>query len=50
MDIQRLVDGGAAAMALGYLVATVVAALLAVYMGITLTRLAVRLHVSREQR
>lgn len=50
VDIQRLVDGGAAAMALGYLVATVVAALLAVYMGITLTRLAVRLHVSREQR
>jgi len=50
VDIQRLVDGGAAAMALVYLVATVVAALLAVYMGITLTRLTVRLHVSREQR
>jgi CrcB protein len=40
VDIQRLVNGGAAVTALGYLSATVAAALAAVYLGVTLTRLA----------
>jgi fluoride exporter len=50
VDIQRLVDNGAAGVALGYLAATVLAALAAVYAGITLTRLAVRTRRAREQR
>jgi CrcB protein len=50
VDIQRLVAGGAALTALVYLVGTVLAALTAVYVGITLTRLAVRLHLTKERR
>lgn len=42
VDIQRLVNTGAAVTALIYLVTTVLAALSAVYAGITLTRLVVR--------
>ncbi len=49
VDIQRLVNAQAAGVALGYLVATVVAALVAVYIGITLTRLAVRARRRRER-
>jgi CrcB protein len=40
VDVQRLVDAGAAVTGLAYLVATVVAALAAVYTGVTLTRAA----------
>ena len=41
VDVQRLVNAGAAGTALAYLVATLVAALAAVYVGLTLTRIAV---------
>jgi CrcB protein len=50
VDIQRLVNGAAAAVALLYLAATVAAALAAVYVAITATRLAVRLHLRRARR
>ncbi|HEX6499914.1 MAG TPA: fluoride efflux transporter CrcB [Micromonosporaceae bacterium] len=40
VDIQRLVNAGAAGTALGYLVATVLSALLAVYLGVRVTRAA----------
>jgi CrcB protein len=40
VDIQRLVDAGAAGVALGYLAGTVLAALAAVYAGVRLTRIA----------
>jgi CrcB protein len=39
VDIQRLVDAGAAATALSYLAATVIAALIATYVGMAVTRL-----------
>ncbi|HKT02647.1 MAG TPA: CrcB family protein [Rugosimonospora sp.] len=42
VDIQRLVDRGAPGTALAYLGGTLLAALLAVYAGATLTRLATR--------
>jgi fluoride exporter len=41
VDIQRLVNAGAPATALGYLAATLLAALAAVYAGATVTRLAI---------
>lgn len=41
-DVQQLVAAGAARLALLYLAGTLVAALAAVYLGITLTRLAAR--------
>ena len=40
VDIQRLVNSGAAGTALGYLAGTVLAAMAAVYAGITATRFA----------
>jgi fluoride exporter len=40
VDVQRLVDAGAAATALSYLAATVIAALIATYVGMAVTRLA----------
>jgi CrcB protein len=49
VDIQRLVSAGAGATALMYLVGTVVAALVAVYTGVTATRWLVRLRF-KEQR
>ena len=49
VDIQRLVNAGAGATALMYLVGTVVAALVAVYTGVTATRWLVRLRF-KEQR
>ena len=42
VDIQRAAGEGAASMALGYLALTLVGALLAVYAGAVLTRVAVR--------
>lgn len=50
VDIQRLVDAGAAATGLAYLLCTVLAALAAVYAGISLGRLAVGLHATRRRR
>lgn len=45
MEIQQLLAAGAARIALAYLVGTLLAALAAVYAGITLTRWAVhRIH------
>ena len=49
VDIQRLVATGAARTALAYLAATVVGALLAVQLGLSLTRLAIgRVHHRKE--
>lgn len=48
VDIQRLVNANAAAVAMVYLVATVLAALAAVYTGIALTRLVTRHRRGRE--
>ena len=45
VDIQRLVNHGSAGIALAYLAGTLVAALLAVYAGASLTRLAMRRRV-----
>lgn len=45
VDIQRLVNHGSAGIALAYLAGTLVAALLAVYAGASLTQLAVRRRV-----
>ncbi|WP_067468218.1 fluoride efflux transporter FluC [Actinomadura macra] len=42
VDIQRAVEDGAAALALGYLAGTLAAALLAVFAGVRLTRLLAR--------
>jgi CrcB protein len=42
VDIQRLVEAGAAGTALAYLAGTAVFALLAVWIGLTLGRVAVR--------
>ena len=51
VDIQRLVATGAARTALAYLAATVVGALLAVQLGLSLTRLAIgRVHHRKESR
>ena len=41
VDVQRLVDAGAAGTALAYLAATLTAALVAVYVGLTIARTAV---------
>jgi CrcB protein len=49
VDIQRLVNAGAAATALMYLIGTVVGALLAVYAGVTATRWLIRLRVKEEE-
>lgn len=49
VDIQRLVDAGAAATGLLYLVATALAALTAVYAGISMTRLALRVRPRRRR-
>jgi CrcB protein len=49
VDIQRLVNAGAAATALMYLIGTVVAALVAVYAGVTATRWLIRLRVKEEE-
>jgi CrcB protein len=46
VDIQQLVAAGAARTGLAYLAGTLVAALTAVYVGVTLTRLATRLRRS----
>jgi CrcB protein len=46
-DVQQLVAAGAARTALLYLAGTLAAALAAVYVGITLTRLATRRHARR---
>ena len=43
-DVQQLVAAGAARTALAYLAGTLIAALTAVYLGLTLTRLATRGH------
>ena len=50
VDVQRLVAGGAARVALVYLAGTAVAALTAVYVGITLTRRAAGTTRRKEQR
>jgi CrcB protein len=47
VDAQRLVNAGAAGTALAYLAATLVAALAAVYLGLTVTRAAVGRRVAR---
>jgi CrcB protein len=47
VDVQRLVDAGAAGTALAYLAATLVAALAAVYVGLTITRTAVARFAAR---
>jgi CrcB protein len=54
VDVQRLVDAGAAGTALAYLAGTLVAAVAAVYVGLTVTRTAVgrragRLATDRER-
>lgn len=50
VDIQRLVNAGAAATALEYLVATVLAALVAVYLGLTLARLGISRYARKGSR
>jgi CrcB protein len=47
VDVQRLVDAGAAGTALAYLATTLAAALTAVYVGLTVTRVAVGRRASR---
>jgi CrcB protein len=47
VDVQRLVDAGAAGTALAYLAATLVAAVVAAYVGLTITRTAVGRWVAR---
>jgi CrcB protein len=49
IDIERLVNVEAAVTALVYLVGTVLAALAAVYVGVTLTRLSVKSHLKKER-
>jgi len=48
VDIQRIVNAGAAGTALAYLLGTLVAALAAVYLGIAVTRRALRGRLSEE--
>jgi CrcB protein len=48
VDVQRLVDAGAAATALAYLAATLVAAVAAAYVGLAVTRAAVGRRVARQ--
>jgi CrcB protein len=49
VDIQQLVAAGAARTGLLYLAGTLLAALAAVYAGITATRLATRIHLRRQE-
>lgn len=50
VDVQRLVDSGAALTGLVYLVSTVMAALAAVYLGVTAARVLVRLRFAGGRR
>jgi CrcB protein len=50
VDVQQLVAAGVARTGLAYLVGTLAAALTAVYVGITLTRLATRTHRRRKEK
>jgi fluoride exporter len=49
VDVQQMVAGGAARIGLLYLAGTLLTALVAVYTGITATRLATRTHLRRKE-